>query len=331
MYPTVDYAAHSSIVIPLEAGVGVPTHNHPQHQLTWSPTGLLTMVADNFRWVVQRSRALWVPGGVDHAVVPSSSRAMLSLYFEPADCPLRWTAPTCVDASGLVGPLLSHLVKLGTSADTGTGADADTRTEDRRARATAVLWDLMTPMSVTMIPTILPTDPPALRVALAIRRNPADARDLADWGREVGASARTLSRRFRAETGVSFASWRTFARLNAALPLLGAGQPVARVARAVGYTTASAFITAFRREIGTTPVAYFAGSGADPEAAPLPVPPQIPQTQTQASQTQTQTPLTTTRAPARTLARKPSPHPAPTADPTPSPDSAPAPTAAPAG
>ncbi|MGW7449885.1 AraC family transcriptional regulator [Streptomyces sp. NPDC054787] len=258
MHPTIDYAAYSSIVIPLEAGTDVPTHNHPQHQLTWAPSGLLTMTVDNCRWVVQRSRALWIPGGVDHAVIPNSSCAMHSLYFEPGDCPLDWKTPTVIDATGVVGPLLSYIVELGG------------RAADRRARAVDVLWDLMTPMSVTIIPTILPTDPLALRIALAIRQDPADPRDLADWGREVGASPRTLSRRFRAETGVSFGSWRTFERLNAALPMLGEGQPISRVARAVGYRTASAFITAFRREIGTTPAAYFGGSGADSEVTPTP-------------------------------------------------------------
>ncbi|MGY0062194.1 AraC family transcriptional regulator [Streptomyces sp. LZ34] len=252
------------MVIALEPGTNVPTHNHPQHQLTWAPSGPLTIEVDNLRWVVQRSRALWIPGGVDHAVVPSSSSAMLSLYFEPDDCPLRWKAPTVIDATGLVGPLLSHLVELGGGA------------VEHRARVTAVLWDLMKPMSVATIPTILPTDPLALRVALAIKQDPADPRDLEDWGREVGASPRTLSRRFRAETGVSFSSWRTNERLNAALPMLGMGQPVSRVARAVGYQTASAFITAFRREVGTTPAAYFSGSGATSAITQTPAPVPVP-------------------------------------------------------
>jgi len=249
---TIGYPAFATVALPLRAGADISAHNHPQHQLTWAPSGLLTMEVGNFRWVVQRSRALWVPGGVDHAVIPNSSVAMLSLYFEPADCPLRWSAPTVVDATGLVGPLLTHLAGLaGDSAD-------------HRARVLAVLWDVMKPLSVATIPTVLPTDPLALRVALAIKRDPADPRDLKDWGREVGASPRTLSRRFRAETGVSFASWRTYERLNAALPLLGMGQPISRVAHAVGYGTASAFITAFRRGIGTTPAAYFGRSRADP-------------------------------------------------------------------
>ncbi|MEV7616025.1 AraC family transcriptional regulator [Streptomyces sp. NPDC089799] len=243
-------AAVVSVVVPLEPGINLPAHNHPQHQLTWAPGAPLTIEVDNLRWVVERSRALWIPGGLDHAVVPHSSSEMLSLYFEPDVCPLRWEVPTVVDATGLVGPLLSHLVELGTG------------TTEHRARVTALLWDLLKPISVAAIPTILPTDPLALRIALAIKQDPADARDLEHWSREVGASVRTLSRRFRAETGTSFSNWRTYERLNAALPMLGMGQPVSRVAHAVGYATSSAFVTAFRREMGTTPAAYFGGSGA---------------------------------------------------------------------
>jgi AraC-like DNA-binding protein len=245
-----DYADYPSIVIPLEAGGGVTTHSHPQHQLTWAPDGVLTMEVGASRWVVQRMRALWIPGGVPHAVVPTASCEMVSLYVEPDRCPVRWQAPTVVDATGLVGPLMTYLAALG---------DGD---GERRRRGQAVLWDLLTPMAVTTIPTVLPTDPQARQVALAIRRDPADTRGIDDWGRAVGASTRTLSRRFRAETGVSFENWRTFERLNAALPLLGAGMPISRVAHRVGYRTASAFITAFRREIGTTPAAYFGGGGA---------------------------------------------------------------------
>jgi AraC-like DNA-binding protein len=51
--------------------------------------------------------------------------------------------------------------------------------------------------------------------------------------------------------------WRTTARLAAALPLLAAGTPVATTAHQVGYATPSAFVAAFRREIGTTPADYF--------------------------------------------------------------------------
>lgn len=250
LYPTLDYADFPSIVIPLESP-GLVTHVHPQHQLTWAPDGVLTMEVADCRWVVQRARALWVPGGTPHSVVPAASCEMLSLYFEAADCPLDWVRPTVVDASGLIGPLLTYLSALGDEVP------------DRRGRGNAVLWDLMVPMAVTMMPVVVPTDPVARRVALALKANPADGRSLDAWARELSVSSRTLSRRFRSETGTSFERWRALERLNSALPLLGAGQPISRVAHAVGYTTASSFITAFRREIGTTPAVFFGGSGTD--------------------------------------------------------------------
>ncbi|MEV6964055.1 helix-turn-helix transcriptional regulator [Hamadaea sp. NPDC051192] len=255
-HPSVDYQDSPSLVIPLEETWDITTHSHPQHQLVWAPDSVLAMEADGCRWVVQRNRALWIPGGTPHAVLIGRTRVMMSLYFEPDDCPIRWDGPTVIDATGLVGPLLRYLTEL---------SDA---TGERRVRANAVLWDLVKPMAVTTLPTVLPTDPQARQVALAIRRDPVDARGLVEWGREVGASPRTLSRRFRAETGVTFESWRTYERLNAALPLLGDGLPVSRVARAVGYQTASAFITAFRRGTGITPAAYFGGNDAQ-EAVPV--------------------------------------------------------------
>jgi AraC-like DNA-binding protein len=248
-YPSIDYSAVPSIVIPLDPATGISLHSHPQHQLAWAPDGVLVMAVDDSRWVLQRSRALWLPGGTPHSVTPNSPCAMLSLYFDPDECPLDWRRPTVVDATGLVGPLLTHLVSL-------------KRTE-QRDRANAVLWDLLSPLAVTTIPTVLPTDPLARKVALGIRNDPADKRGLPEWGRAVGASARTLSRRFREQTGSSFERWRTLERLNAALPLLGAGAPITRVAHEVGYNTASAFIAAFRREVGTTPAAYFGGNQVD--------------------------------------------------------------------
>jgi hypothetical protein len=62
----------------------------------------------------------------------------------------------------------------------------------------------------------------------------------------------TLSRLFRAETGLSFATWRAHVRVRAAVPLLAGGTSVSATARAVGYRKPSAF----RRVTGQTPGTY---------------------------------------------------------------------------
>jgi AraC-like DNA-binding protein len=54
-----------------------------------------------------------------------------------------------------------------------------------------------------------------------------------------------------------FGQCRRRVRLQAALPMLAAGQAVGSVARHVGYQTPSAFVAAFRTETGLTPAAYF--------------------------------------------------------------------------
>jgi AraC-like DNA-binding protein len=127
----------------------------------------------------------------------------------------------------------------------------------RRAHAEALLSDLLTAIPVTTLDVRFPGDPVAGPVARLLRDDPADQRTLADWGRAVGASERTLARAFVASTGLSFGRWRTLLRLQAALPLLAAGDAVGRVAHRVGYETPSAFTAAFRRETGVTPAAYF--------------------------------------------------------------------------
>jgi AraC-like DNA-binding protein len=93
-------------------------------------------------------------------------------------------------------------------------------------------------------------------IAEQLLADPADPRELTDWADHVHASVRTLTRLFPAETGLSFAAWRTQVRIRAAIQLLADGTAVNATARAVGYTRPSAFISAFRRITGQTPGTY---------------------------------------------------------------------------
>jgi AraC-like DNA-binding protein len=234
----------SGLAIDLAPEGGFDWHEHDQHQLAAASKGVLVMGAEASVWVLPRSRALWIPAGVRHSVATAGTTTMLSIYVEPTRCPITWTEPTAVVAGDLIVSLLSYLV----TPELDDGA---------RRRAEAVLWDVLVPLPVTTLPTPMPRDERARRVADALRADPTDGRSLAEWGREVGASSRTLARLFIDETGMGFERWRTHVRLGAALPRLAAGEAVANVARLVGYTTPSGFVAAFRREIGTTPAEYF--------------------------------------------------------------------------
>jgi len=120
----------------------------------------------------------------------------------------------------------------------------------------SVILDQIRTQPVASLALPMPTDPRLLGVARALIENPGDSRDLAGWAREVGASTRTLSRLFPAQTGMSFQSWRQQRRLLRALELLATGDNVTAVAFELGYDNTSAFIAMFRRCLGITPKRY---------------------------------------------------------------------------
>ncbi|MEI9985493.1 MAG: AraC family transcriptional regulator [Aliidongia sp.] len=97
----------------------------------------------------------------------------------------------------------------------------------------------------------------------ALQKAPERNETLDEWADLVGASRRTLARRFQAETGMSFGAWRQQLRLIEALTRLAAGQPVTIVAQDLGYDSPSAFTAMFRRALGQTPSRYFASGGQD--------------------------------------------------------------------
>jgi AraC-like DNA-binding protein/quercetin dioxygenase-like cupin family protein len=229
---------------PMPAGLVFDWHTHADHQLAWAARGVLTVRTASATWVLPPTRALWIPAGLRHETLSSGPATMRTLYIRPDRIPVTWAVPTPVVASLLLAELIGYLG----GEDLGAGA---------RARAEAVLADLLQPVAMTTIDLRLPDDDRARRVALALIEHPADRRTLPEWGREVGASARTLARGFQAGTGISFARWRTLLRLQAALPGLAAGEPVAVAAHRAGYDTTSAFVAAFHRETGSTPAAYF--------------------------------------------------------------------------
>jgi AraC-like DNA-binding protein/quercetin dioxygenase-like cupin family protein len=219
-------------------------HHHPTHQLAWAPRGLVTMRVDEQVWVLPRSRGLWIPADVPHEVLIGGSTTMLGIYFDPATCPVTWHRPTVVGTAGLLGDLLEHL-----------GQPLD---EPHRRHVEAVVFDLLRPLPVAVLDVPVPVDPRAAAIADALGRDPADGRSLAEWGRAVGARARTLARIIDRETGMGFERWRTQLRIAAALARLAGGASVTRVAHEVGYSSTSAFVAAFRRTTGTTPGTYFA-------------------------------------------------------------------------
>ena len=170
----------------------------------------------------------------------STSTSVIFAYVWPGG---TWRAP----ATGLVAirPLLREILSALARPDAVAG--------DSRTRLEAVLLDELSALRPESFEVRLPVDPSARFVAEGLLADPAESWSLDEWGRASGASARTLQRRFRDETGLTFQAWRRAARVQTAMGWLVDGDPVTTVAHRRGFASASAFIAAFRQETGTTP------------------------------------------------------------------------------
>ena len=228
----------------LAPGGEIDAHRHDEHQIIYAARGVLSITTDAGSWVAPGTRAIWVPAGTVHAHRAYGELELHLVGLPATDNPLDLDTPTVL----AVGPLLRELIVTYTRTAGEQSPERD--------RLRAVLLDQLraSPQQPLHVPT--PTEPLLRTVCALLQADPSDNRTIADLGRAVGASARTLSRLFHDDLGMTFPQWRTQLRLHHALLLLADRTPVTAVAHQCGWSSASAFIDVFRRTFGHTPGTY---------------------------------------------------------------------------
>jgi AraC-like DNA-binding protein len=100
------------------------------------------------------------------------------------------------------------------------------------------------------------SEPRLKRIAQALADGPGDRSTLAEWAGRVALSESSLARLVVKETGLTFGRWRQQLHLIVALRELASGASVQRVSGDLGYKSATAFITMFKKALGKPPAKY---------------------------------------------------------------------------
>jgi len=230
------------------AGFVDPRHAHRRAQLLFATAGVMTVVTNNGSYVIPPQRALWLPAGTEHEVSCRGQVSLRTLYLEPTICDKLPARSLVIEISDLLRALILEVTKF----------QAEYDEEGREGRVVQLILDEIQMMPQAPFHATMPRDERLARVCRAILADPARGGNLDEWARVAGMGRRTLTRTFRADTGMSFAAWRQQARLLEALSLLAIGRSVTTVAYDVGYDSPSAFTASFHKTFGSTPSQYFA-------------------------------------------------------------------------
>jgi AraC-like DNA-binding protein/mannose-6-phosphate isomerase-like protein (cupin superfamily) len=226
-------------------GLNTDMHVHSRSQLIFAIVGTMTVSTTTGVWAVPANRAVWIPAGVEHSVKSNDRLSMRSMFIDPKRC--AKLSDCCMV---VINPLLRELILHANQLPPLYPLDGP---EDRFM---SVLLEQIEAAPSAPLYLPMPTDRRLRRVAMALLENPRDSKSVHEWGKQVGASARTLSRLFPVETGMSFTRWQQSARILEALRRLSVGESVVNVAQQVGYESPSAFVLMFKKTLGKTPKQY---------------------------------------------------------------------------
>jgi len=237
------------------AGRVIKLHFHEADQLAYASRGVMTVRTKDGIWVVPTDRAVWIPARIPHTIAMSGIVAMRTLYLRkrlakalPQNC-------CVVNVSALLRELILRACAFSELA----------KKVSQQRHLIEIILDQLN--AIQMVPLQLPnvTDARATRIARILHDDPNDSRPLSELCRVGGASKRTVERLFQQDAGMTFGKWRQQLRLMRAMQLLAEGAKVTHAALEAGYSTPSAFISMFRKTLGTTPASYFRAAKAGGE------------------------------------------------------------------
>jgi AraC-like DNA-binding protein len=231
------------------SGEASSLQSHARGHLVYAATGVLTVHTERGTSVVPANRIAWTPAEFEHFHRAHGDTDMRIVFLAPSLARRVPTHPAVFLASNLAREVFLTL----------TGPRATDLEHSARSRLHRVLVDELHEATEQPLQLPEPKDDRLQALARLLYENPSDNGSLAEHGKAIGASARTLSRLLHDELGMTFYEWRTQLRIYHALVLLAEGRDTTQTAFACGWANSSSFIAAFTAIIGTTPGRYRTG------------------------------------------------------------------------
>ena len=224
----------------------VRLHSHLRGQLISVDQGPLWVDVGACAWYLLAGDMVCIPAERLHTVHSVAKVAYTSLFFDPT-----WGQHLALQAFvATPGTAFRNLlVEAGQLQSEYSLASPEFRLSLQLIRSIAQLEQ-----SKLVLP--LPTDRALRILAQQVIQDAHIQHSVAELAVSVGLCARTLERRFQAQTGFTFGFWRQRLITKLALTRLRAGNAVTTIAYDMGYSSPASFSTMFKRQTGYSPRHY---------------------------------------------------------------------------
>jgi len=224
-------------------------HEHRRGQLLYAKRGVVVVSTPYGAWVAPPERAVWTPAGCRHAVRMVGAVSTRSVLIEPGARGWLGEHNKVIQVSPLLRCLLDEASSVPPEYDIA----------GRDGKVMSLLQEEMVRAPTVPLAVPFPTTPAIARKCQTFLEHPAPHDTIDHWSADLGLGRKAFTRLFRQETGLSFGAWRQQACVLVALPRLARGDAVTTIAFDLGYDSAAAFTTMFKRRVGVAPSNYRPG------------------------------------------------------------------------
>lgn len=212
-------------------------HSHRRGQLLYGNRGYMTAMTEEGAFMLPSGCAILIAPDLPHAVSTYGETEMHSVYIEDKALRGDWGETRVVKVSPLLDACIQALAKEPLLYDE----------NGRGNHLAALILDEVRNVEERPYAVPLPTDRQLRKLCRSLLDNPALDLTIDDWADKVGMSRRTMTRKFRLQTGMSFIEWRQRLRISHVMRKRAEGVPLAVAGVEAGYQSPSTLRRAMHR------------------------------------------------------------------------------------
>lgn len=237
----------------------VVLHSHDWEQLIFALSGLLEVTSSKGQHLIPSGQAIWIPANHSHSIATVTGAKLRSVHLEKK--PIRQFVQqiTVLKVDPLTRLLIAKASDFFTDHDAKSPRSKALAFSQQQLRLLDVLIDQIGGLQTQSLSLPLADDRLLLPILQALQQQPERKTTLVQWGEILGASSKTIARRFEAKLGMSYSRWREQLILHRAIQGLSENRSVTDVALSLGYESLPAFIHMFKKQMGITPGRFISG------------------------------------------------------------------------